>query len=369
MVDAELLHEIEPQLEQAFDEHMSSIASKVSGEPDRRPFNPVEHIANIAGTSADPLEYFPVIRADFQSHVNNLEADFGVDIKNLIGAVWTINLLTEDNLPHYTSKILGKSALSPALVEFAHEWTAEEDAHGVIMRDFALGTGVIGSEEQAIINHQTYHAGRVQQLRTGTDINPTNLQNAFAYLSLQEDLTREAHYKSGWLLGAMGKSIMGPVTGDEQNHYEFYRKALEASLAVDPDETLVELNQVYKHFDMPGKDGIPNFKRLAETVKWSGIFDYETVAKSMQKIINKVGVRQTEPKTYSGKSAQEALLAIASDDFVTNMRDAAETERDLRVPEYTDTGLLPFILGRTIEFDTISTAVGPKIRGLKNISG
>lgn len=351
MIDAELVREIEPNLQQAYEDHMASIANRDSGKPDRRPFSPTDHIAQVAGTLPDPIEFNPVIRENHQAFIDEKEHELGVDMRDILAAVWIIDLLTEDNLPHYTSRILSKSTESAALTEFGHEWTAEEAMHSILMRGYAEGAGIIGPAGQAIISTQTYHAGLVQQLRTGTEINPADLQHAFAYLPLQEDLTREAHFKSGLLLGEMGRKIMAPIPGDEQNHHEYYLKGAEASLAVDPDGTLVAMSNVYKEFDMPGKDGIPNFRELAKRVEWSGIFNVETVFRSMQKIINKLEVATAEPTTDAGKAAKDNLLVIASDETITAMQQASENERDQSIPERTERGLLPFVLGKTVDFE------------------
>lgn len=349
MKDSDLLREIEPRLELAYNEHMQSIASKQDGQPDKRPFSAVEQLARSANTEPDPLEYGPVFREDYNNHVSVFAEEYGVDIQAIIGASFLVNLLTEDNLPHYTSRIHSKVHESPALSAFANEWTAEEDTHGVIMRDYALLSGMIGESELSAIPQTTYHQGRVQQLRTGTEINPQDLQIAFTYLTLQELLTKEAHKKEGWILPPTGRKIMNPVAGDEQNHYEFYRKASQASLEVDPDGTLIKMNHVYKEFSMPGRLGIPNFDRLALVIGLSGIFDLETIAQSMQTVAKKLDIASSIPKTDEAKEAKESLIATTSDEAVSQQRNLMESLRDQQQLSSIN-GLVPFIIGKTVEY-------------------
>lgn len=358
MENKELLYHIEPQIEQAYAEHMDSISSRDTSNKIiyKRPFSPTSTLADAAGTNNDPLEYGEVLREDHESNMARFSESLGVDIRPVLAASFIVNLLTEDNLPHYTSRIHSKVNQSSALSVFANEWTAEEATHGLLMRDYALLTGIIGDRETALISHSQYDSGRTNQLRNGTEIDPQDLQHAFAYLTLQELLTKEAHNKLGWLLASSGQKAMRPISGDEQNHYEFYRKASEASLDVDPDGTLIAMNSVYSEFSMPGRLGIPEFDTHALTIGISGIFDLESIAQAKQTIVNKLHIEQAAPSSDAGKRAQELLLKNTSDRAVNKEKRIMERLRD-NEPAILDNNLAPFILGKTVEF-TYSGAPG-----------
>lgn len=368
MLDSELLREIEPKIQIAYEDHMQSIKDKSSDDPTayKRPFSPVSQLATVAGTNTDPLEYGPVLRKDYETTITDFGETYGVDVRPVLASSFLVNLLTEDNLPHYTSRIHGKVSGSEALMRFANEWTAEEDTHGVIMRDYALLTGLIGDRETSLISNANYDAGRTSQLRNGTEIDPSSLQVAFAYLSLQEHLTKEAHKKLGWILPKMGQKVMNPIVGDEQNHYEFYRKLSEESLRVDPDGSLIAMNDVYNNFSMPGAVGIPDFNKHSLVIGLSGIFDLETIALSQQIIANKLSISSIEPTTYEGKQAQEQLLAITSNEAIAEQKHIMESFRDLNTNEQPN-GLAPFILGKTIDFDYVGAPGHQRPAGLKPI--
>lgn len=368
MKDTDLLKEIEPILSSAYESHMDSIQDRSNKDTTKRPFSPVEVLAKSAQTSTDPLEYGPILRSDFKQHIQDFEIDYEIDIKPIIMASFLINLLTEDNLPHYTSRIHSKVAGSEALMLFANEWTAEEDTHGVLMRDYALLSGLIGDEQTSLISNASYQKGRTNQLRSGTEINPTSLQSAFAYLSLQELLTKEAHKTEGWILPASGRKIMNPIAGDEQNHYEFYRTATQASLDADPDGTLIAINNTYGNFSMPGALGIPDFNNQALTIGLSGIFDLETIAKSMHTIAQKLNIKDTEPNTDAGKTAKENVLQITSIEAVEQKHQLMQKLRSSMEVKLNKNGLLPFILGKTIDFDYAGSAEHQKPVGLKPLS-
>lgn len=359
MTDVELLAEIEPTIEQAFDGHM------ITANKNGRPFYPPTVLARVAETDRDPYQYGQVLKDSYDEHIESFADTYGVDVRTVLAASFLVNLLTEDNLPAYTSRIQALSAASPALIEFSKEWTAEEDAHGVLMRDYALLTGMIGDD--GIISHEDYEAGRISQLREGTEINPPSLFHGFAYLTLQEHLTKEAHNKLGWLLDKKGKAVMSPIAGDEQNHYEFYRRLNKATLDHKPDETLKAMRDVYQGFDMPGRLGIPNFDTHAATISLAGIFDLETITKSQQTIVKKIDIEAAEPVTDEGKEAQEQIIDITSDRSVMASRQVMERLRS-GMSDTTNDGLAPFVLGKTIDFSTIETVVGPRITGLQAIA-
>lgn len=361
MTEAELLHEIEPTIVQAYDSHM------FSAEKNGRPFNPAAILARATGTELDPLAYGPELRSRFGAHLETFAQTYGIDVRPVLAATFMVNLLTEDNLPHYTSRIQGMVQRSPALMHFSNEWTAEEDAHGVLMRDYALLSGMIGNTDFAVIDSRDYHTGRINQLRSGTEINPPNLFNAFAYLTLQELLTKEAHNKLSWILDPAGRQVMRPISGDEQNHYEFYRTLQDAALELDPDTTLQETERVYQRFRMPGKQGIPDFDKLSAIIGISGVFDLVTIRSSMQTIAKKIDVEGANPVSDIGKKAQERIVTLTSPDAIQGQQELMEQFRegqDQQLPN----GLLPFVLGRTVRFTTIDTPAGLRITGIERIA-
>lgn len=345
MNETDLLRNIEPAIESAFESHMQMPVQNDELAKIRQPIDPLKHLANVSKTgSLDPHVHGPVIRRSYGNWRQYFEEDYGIDITTVTAASFLVNLLTEDNLPHYTAVNYGLSDGSEPLQEWVKEWTVEEDAHGVLMRDFALHAGLIATG--GVIEPSEYQAGRVQQLRTGTEIDPPSIYHALSYLTLQEQLTLEAHRNLSWILDPMGRKIMRPIAGDEQNHYEFYRSISQAALDVEPDHSLIAMANVYRNFDMPGKKGIPGFNKHALTISVSGIFDLETITNS-----EKLGIAKTTPKTDEGKQAQEQIIAMTSDETAASMRSIMESLRDTALHKTPKSKLAPFIIGRTIDWD------------------
>lgn len=313
-------------------------------------------------TENDPLVYGPILRDNFRQFVDGFEQN-GVDIRPTLAASFLVNLLTEDNLPYYAEKNLTMASESEPLTKWAKEWIAEEDSHGTLMRDYALLTGIIGPKDNTLIRHNTYHQGRTKQLRTGTDISPGDNLEAFHYLTLQELLTVRAHDMLSWMLDQSGVKVFKPMIGDENNHYQFYRKLSRATLdnSEFTDTSLMAMNKVYSQFEMPGSGGIPRFRTLASRIAVSGIFDIITIAESKKAIINRLDIGNIHPKTDFGKRAQTELLTQVSDETISQQRLFMEDLKD-QVLEKTNEGTLKtFILGRTVEFEYSKTTPPRKL--------
>ncbi len=358
MTNANLLHELEPTIEQAYQEHMTTARGQ------RQPLFPTTLLAQTASEpTRNPLEYGPILAERLNDHLSSFETEYDVDVKPVLAATFLINLLTEDNLPYYTAINLGLAQDSEAMATWVREWTTEEDAHGVLMRDYALLTGLFGAN--SIIEHDTYNTGRTAQLRSGTAISPTSLYHAFSYLPLQELLTKEAHTSLGLVLDSSGGRIMNRIGGDEHNHYEFYQKLLAATLAIDPDNTLPALAETYQQFAMPGKEGIPDFEALEKLVALAGIFDAVTIARAKARILQAIEVEKAEPVTQAAKKAQEKLVVQASDQKIERVERAMERfRRNIPIPAE---GPAPFILGHTIGLKRIETVTGMRTTGLERL--
>ncbi len=361
-----LLSEIDDTIVAAHEAHMRTPHGR------REPLYPPSVLARAARTTTasgdadrDPLAYGPVLRQGLQDHLRDFGDEYGVDVRPVLAAAFLVNLLTEDNLPHYTHKSMVIAGGSDALVEWVQEWTAEEDAHGVLMRDYALLSGLIA--DGGVIDHATYLAGRTSQLRHGTEVDPPSSYHAFAYLTLQEHLTKEAHNGLSWLLDRAGRTALRPVAGDEQNHYEFYLALSGAALAIDPDAALIGIRDAYTSFEMPGRVGIPGFDDLALVIGVAGVFDLATIAGSMRTIATKLGIGDVAPITDAGRRAQAELLALTGERGVRRRRTVMERVRAQVPTAPGPDGLRPFVLGVTIEHDRVDTPAGPRIVGLRRV--
>lgn len=178
-----------------------------------------------------------------------------------------VNLLTEDNLPHYYRTISSHFGRVDAWGEWSRRWTAEEQRHSIVIRDYLMVTRAVDPIE--------LERARMQQVSGGVVPEPEFPIQVLAYVALQELATRISHRNTGKLLeDPSGFQIMARVAADENLHHLFYRDLVTAALAIDPSITVCAIDSMVRSFAMPGV-GIPNFNEHAKKIAQVGIYNFQ----------------------------------------------------------------------------------------------
>jgi acyl-[acyl-carrier-protein] desaturase len=173
-----------------------------------------------------------------------------------------VNLLTEDNLPHYFRTIDKLFSEDDPWGYWTRRWTAEEGRHSIVMRDYLMVS--------RSIDPVALERGRMAQVTAGEVPQPATV----VYVSLQELATRISHGNTGRLLrDDVGRKVMARVAGDEFLHHVFYRDLTSALLELDPSTTMVAIDRNVRGFAMPGT-GIPGFAGHARAIAAAGIYDF-----------------------------------------------------------------------------------------------
>jgi acyl-[acyl-carrier-protein] desaturase len=339
MIDRTQLKELEPIIEQAHEKHAARTNS---------PFNPIRELHAAQSIDDDFVHTINHIKEQATEHFNDLD-ELGVDYRPVLASSFLVNLLTEDNLPHYTKTIDRVAQESEAFTHWLNRWTAEEHQHGVILRDYALYSGILSTQPTAIIPHQTYHDGVTSQLLHGTEISITSLAAGFAYLSFQEGLTKVAHHNEEALLDQTGRRVVKRVAADEAHHEQFYATLQEGVLQLYPDEALVATAYIRRKFTMPGKLGIPHFDEHAKAIALAGIFNADMTREVQDKHLqgSKWNVANLTPQTDEGKKAKDSLLE--DNKLLIRLQKRLEAEQDKAIENAQKAGALaPFVLGKTV---------------------
>ncbi|MGH9067775.1 MAG: acyl-ACP desaturase [Acidimicrobiales bacterium] len=177
-----------------------------------------------------------------------------------------VNVLTEDNLPHYLSEIDRMMGRDGVWGVWARRWTAEEGRHSIVLRDYLTVTRQV--------DPVALERARMAQVGTGQVPHPPSPADGFVYLALQELATRLAHHNTGKAIqDPAGYQVMKRVAADENLHYLFYRDLVSAALEVDPSAVVAAMERQVRHFEMPGT-GIPGFLAHARAIARSGIYDF-----------------------------------------------------------------------------------------------
>jgi len=178
-----------------------------------------------------------------------------------------INLLTEDNLPHYFHVIAQAFGNSPALAEWSRRWAAEEQRHAMVLRDWLCVTRKL---DPAVLER-----ARMRQVSAGfrAGSRGQGLTDGLVYLALQELATRISHWNTGRLLDDVGCTLLKRVAADENLHFLFYRDLATAALHADPSGVVQAIDRQVTSFEMPGAN-IEGFAAHAASIAGAGIYDF-----------------------------------------------------------------------------------------------
>lgn len=215
-----------------------------------------------------------------------------------------VNLLTEDNLPHYFHAIAQVFGMSSALGEWSRRWAAEEQRHATVLRDWLCVTRKL--------DLAALERARMRQVSTGfrAGVRGYSLTDGLIYLALQELATRISHWNTGRLLDGAGSVILKRVAADENLHFLFYRELASAALQADPSRTVEAIDRQVTSFEMPGTE-IDGFTAHAVAIAAAGIYDfrvhYEQVLVPV--VMTHWRLETLEGLDSGGERAREHLLA------------------------------------------------------------
>ncbi len=196
------------------------------------------------------------------------EARTGVPECAGVRSALLVNLLTEDNLPHYFHQIAQAFPGDSAMNEWARRWAAEEQRHSTVLHDWICVTGQL--------DLVALERARMEQVSTGFSpgVRAESVCDGLVYLALQELATRVSYRNTGrQLVDRGGAAIMNRVAADENLHFLFYRDMASAAMDENPSAGMVALDRQVTHFEMPGTT-VAGFAVHAAAIAAAGIYNY-----------------------------------------------------------------------------------------------
>ncbi|MGW0172934.1 acyl-ACP desaturase [Rhodococcus sp. NPDC003322] len=243
LTQLELLHELEPVAEENVHRHLSM--AKDWHPHDYVPWDDGRNFAALGGVDWDPEQS---------------------QLTDVAKAAMITNLLTEDNLPSYHRVIAENFSRDGAWGTWVGRWTAEENKHSVVMRDYLVVTRGVDpvALEDARMAHMTH--GFNPNLQEG-------ILDAVTYVTFQELATRVSHRNTGKACGdPIADRMLARVAADENLHMMFYRNITGAALDVAPAQAMRAILKILTNFQMPGAT-MPQFRRNAVLIAKGGIYD------------------------------------------------------------------------------------------------
>jgi acyl-[acyl-carrier-protein] desaturase len=250
LTDLHLLHELEPVVEKNLNRHLSM----------RKDWNPHDYIP-----WSDGKNYYALGGQDWEPEQSQLS--------EVAQVAMVQNLLTEDNLPAYHREIAMNFGMDGAWGQWVNRWTAEENRHGIALRDYLVVTRAIDPVqlEQLRLEQVTrgFSPGQNQQ----GDLFAESLFDSVIYVTFQELATRVSHRNTGKACQeTIADQLLQRVSADENLHMIFYRDVSEAGFEIAPDQAMHSLHRVLRNFKMPGFT-VPEFRRKAVIIAVGGVYD------------------------------------------------------------------------------------------------
>ena len=212
------------------------------------------------------------------------------------------NLLTEDNLPSYHREIAVNFGKDGAWGTWVGRWTAEENRHGIALRDYLVVTRGVDPVE--------LERARMAYMTAGYDSGDKTPLEAVVYVSFQELATRVSHRNTGKATGdPIAEQLLARVAADENLHMVFYRNLLTAAFDLVPNLAMRAVADVVADFEMPGAN-IEGFGRKALSIALAGIYDLRQHRDEvLQPVLRQWNVWDRTNLDAEGEKAREQLAA------------------------------------------------------------
>ena len=248
--DLQLLHELEPVVETSINRHMRM----------RKDWNPHDYIP-----WSDGKNFYALGGQDWEPEQSQLS--------EVARTAMIQNLLTEDNLPSYHREIAMNMGMDGAWGQWVNRWTAEENRHGIALRDYLLVTRAVDPVELEELRVEQVTRGFSPGQNQQGDLFAESLFDSVMYVSFQELATRVSHRNTGKACDdPIADQLLQRVSADENLHMIFYRDVSAAGLDIAPNQAMGSLHRVLDNFKMPGYT-VPDFRRKAVIIAVGGVYD------------------------------------------------------------------------------------------------
>lgn len=216
-----------------------------------------------------------------------------------------INLLTEEGLPHFHRLIATHLGNESAWNRWNGVWTAEEDRHGCVLRDYVRDARIFDMRALESMQYRYIEVGFNPQWES----DPYRL---LAYTSLQERATQMAHANAGRASGRhepLIQRILAHISSDESRHYAFYRNVFGEILARDSEHALYALYKVMPTLAMPGH-AIPNYDLMSDVMRRANIYGPRHYQKIVEELLAFWRIGVLTGLSAAGRELQNRLMKI-----------------------------------------------------------
>lgn len=248
------------------------------------------------------------------------------------------NLLTEDNLPAYHREIAMNFSMDSAWGFWVNRWTAEENRHGISIRDYLVVTRNCDPVELEELRVEQMTRGFSPGQNAQGDLFADSLFDAVMYVSFQELATRVSHRNTGKACNdPVAEQLLARISNDENLHMIFYRDVSAAGLDIAPNQAIKSVHRILSNFRMPGST-VPEFRRKAVVIATGGIYDPRIHLEDVvMPILKKWRIFERDDFTGEGARMRDELGTFIEDLEVTCVKfeeaKARKLDRDAKLAE------------------------------------
>ncbi len=280
---AEVLRHLEPEVEVLMEQHLAK----------RRLWMPNDFLPADEAMDEDALRAAAALRERARG------------VPDAVRVAVVLNLLTEEGLPHFhrlLDRYLGGKSVWKT---WNFMWTAEEDRHGAILRDYARDARLFRFREVELMQFAYQSSG----FDPDWDKDPYRV---FVYTTLQERATQFSHRNTGRVASAeepVLNGILASIAADEARHFTFYRSVFKSILGLDPNRALVSALSILPSIDMPGVS-MPHFKEMADIVRKMGIYGPWEYKRIVEEALDYWKIGLLTGLNEAGRKAQDRIMAL-----------------------------------------------------------
>ncbi|WP_052541251.1 acyl-ACP desaturase [Mycobacteroides abscessus] len=289
--DLELLYELEPVVEENVHRHLG--VTKDWNPHDYVPWSEGKNYKALGGQDWDPEQ---------------------CKLSEVAKIAMITNLLTEDNLPSYHREIAMNFTMDGPWGTWVNRWTAEENRHGIAIRDYLVVTRSVDPVELEKL--------RIAQMTSGFSPGQNrqnipfseSLFDSVVYVTFQELATRVSHRNTGKACAEpVADELLKRISTDENLHMIFYRNMVSAGLEIAPNQAVKAVHKVLDNFTMPGYT-IPGFRRNAVTIATGGVYDPQShLDEVVMPVLRKWRIFERDDITGEGEWYREDLARVVTD--------------------------------------------------------
>jgi len=254
--------------------------------------------------SSDFLPADEKMNDDLKKNINDLR-NRSRGIKDEVRVSVAMNLLTEEGLPHFHRLIAQYLGDRSFWSKWNNMWTAEEDRHGAILRDYVRDARLFRFREVELMQFHYIESG----FNPDWDKDPYKV---FVYTTLQERATQFSHKNTGKLVSTnepLLNGILSNIAADEAKHFTFYRNVFKEIINLDPNNALLSAVDIMPAIDMPGFS-MPNFRDMADVIRRVGIYGPRDYKKIVEEAIKFWEIEMLTGLNELAQKAQEKILSI-----------------------------------------------------------